>query len=112
MGKVWSWLKSAGVWIALALGGLLTLGWVWRRQQAKIGQLKDEKALAVATAEMDKLRALREATAERVGEADEAIEILDQQIAEQKRKVVEAAGAGEGLSDEELEAEFKRVLGG
>ena len=112
MTKVWAWLKKWGAWILGVLVAILTLGLVGRHVAKKLGKLKDEKALAEATAEVKRLEALREEVHARVGEKDEAAIELDRQIQAQKRRAVEAYEGGEGLSDEELEDAFREALGG
>lgn len=109
MKKVWAWLKK---WGAVILGVLLVIvggGWLWQRHKRRVGRLKDELAVAEATKEIERLRGQREQLAERVGEKDEQIDQIDDEIKRNKRKIVEAHEQGEGLSDDEIEQEFAQL---
>ncbi len=119
MKKAWQWLKKwgglVGGAIASVLLGILTLGWWNRRQKEKIDKARDEAAIAKAQSEVKRLQAVRAEVHARVGEEDEAIKHIDAQLREQKERVLEAANEGDEvkeLSDEELEARVKRILGG
>lgn len=112
MKKAWAWLKRWGALILGILVTILTLGLVGRHVAKKLGKLRDEKQLAEATAEVKRLEAVRAEVHDRVGAEDAAVAILDNQIAEQKRRAVSAFVGGEGLSDEELEDAFREALGG
>lgn len=116
MTEAWAWLKKWGSWL---LGGLVTVllvvltgGWWLRHQRQKTQRAQDEATIAEARAEVRRLEAVRREVEKRVGEKDEAIQHIDAQIREQQRRVVSAAGAGEGLDDDELAARFREVLGG
>lgn len=113
MSNAWQWIKKWGGAIFGALAAVLLVvlgaGWVWRKKKAEVGALRDELALAEATKEIERLRALRKGVAERVGEKDQAIEEIDAQLAENQRKIVEAHEGGEGLSADEIVAEFERL---
>jgi hypothetical protein len=109
MAKVWEWIKKWGAALAGLLLLLLGAGWLWNRQQQRLGKLKDRLALVEAMKDIDTLRALRVEIEDRTEENTEAIETLDQKILESKRKIVEAHVGGEGLSDEEMLSEFERL---
>lgn len=113
--RAWAWLKKWGSWLlgglATALLVVLTGGWWLRHQRQQLAAAKDEAAIAEARAQVKKLEAVRVEVEKRVGEKDEAIVAIDAQIREQKLKVVAAADAGEDLSDEELAARFREILG-
>lgn len=116
MKAAWEWLKK---WGGLLFGGIATVllvvltgGWYLRHKNKQLAAARDEAAIAEATAEVRRLEAVRAEVEARVGEKDEAIKVIDQQIAEQKARAVAAAGEGDGLSDEELAARFREVLGG
>ena len=109
MTKVWNWLKRAGVWIAGGLLLLLGVGWLWRTQSAKLGQLRDRATVEKALSETYKLRAQRTAVAERVGEKDDAIEEIDRRLDENKRRIIEAHEHGEGMTDDEVDDAFDRL---
>jgi uncharacterized protein HemX len=103
------WLKKWGAAIAGVLLVILGAGWLWRRQQARIGKLKDRLAVEEATKKIGELRVLREEVKDRVGEKDEAIADLDRQLLDNQRRIIEAYEGGEGLSDEEMLEEFRRL---
>lgn len=109
MKKLWQWLKK---WSAVILGALLAIvggGWLWQRHKRKVGRLKDRLAVAEATKEIERLRGEREQLSERVGDKDEEISKIDDEIKRNKRKIVEAHEQGEGLSDDEIEQEFANL---
>ena len=113
MKKAWAFVKKWGGAIFGALAALLLallgVGWLWRKKQAEVGALKDELAVAEATKEIATLRARREEVAARVGEKDVEIKAIDAELAENQRKIVEAHEGGEGLSADEIAAEFSRL---
>ena len=116
MTAAWEWLKKWGGTLFGAIAALLLIltgaGWLWRRQEAAKAAALDEASIADAKAEMMRLEAIRGEVTKRVGEQDEAIVVLDEQIREQKVSVARAAGAGEGLTDDELEDAYRTALGG
>lgn len=114
--KAWLWLKKWGGLLFGAIAGLLLLllggGWLWRRQEASKAAALDAASIAQAKTEMTRLEAIRGEVTKRVGEKDEAIDHLDDQIRQQKVRVAQAAGAGEDLDDDQLEDAYRRALGG
>lgn len=106
MTKIWAWLKKFGGWITGVLALLVGAGWLWKRQKERLGKLRDELAVSEATKEIEILRNLREKIAESATDLDVDIAQVDQQLAQQKRKIVEAFEKGTGLSDEEVERAF------
>ncbi len=110
---MWAWLKRWGGALFGAISALLLLvlggGWLWRRKQSEVSQLRDALAVEEATQEIAKLRAVRAEIVARVGEKDEAVEAIDQQLAANRRAVVSAHESGEGLSDEEIADAFARL---
>lgn len=115
MKKAWAWLKK---WGGLLFGGIASFlllilgsGWVYRRQKQALADAENEAVIAKAVGEIEQLKKTRAEVVERIGETDKAVGQIDRLIAVQKRRVVEASG-GEGMSDDELEEAFKRVLGG
>ena len=111
MTKVWAWLKKywyivVGALLAIAgIGGAAAV----YEQKRKVGKLKDELAVAEATKEIEKLRAVRAQIAGQVTFKDEAIEGLDRQILDNQRKIIEAHEDSADLTDEEMLAEFDRL---
>lgn len=113
MKAAWEWTKKWGGLlfgaIAAVLLAVLGAGWLWRRKKAEVGALKDALAVVEATKEIERLRALRGEVAARVGEKDQAVEEIDAQLADNKRKIVEAHEGGENLTSEEVSEAFARL---
>ena len=107
-----AWFKRWGWWLMGALLALATLGAAGGFGMRYLGKLRDEKQLADARVELERLRVLRAQVAERRGEADNYVQIIDSEIKRQKRLVVSSFEGGAGLSDEDLEAAFREALGG
>lgn len=108
MSGIVAWFKKWWKWLLSGLGALfviLTAG-IIVHQKRRLGQVRDKLAVAEAAKEIERLRALRQEVAAQVGEKDEAIEEVDRQLAENRRRLVEAHEGGEGLTDEEIAAEF------
>lgn len=107
------WLKEWGSWlfggIAAALLFVLGAGWLWRRKTRELGKVKDELAVAKATKNIERLRGLREEIKARVGEDDQAIAEIDEQLKDNARALVEAHEGAEGMSDEEVLDELARL---
>lgn len=112
MKKALDWIKRWGA----AIGGLAIVligaGWLWQRQRNALGKVKDRLAVAEATKEIAALRARRQAVADRLGEINPMVEELDAEIAAQRLLVLEAHEVDPGLSDEEVAARLREVLGG
>jgi uncharacterized protein HemX len=107
--EAWAWLKR---WGGLLLGALLVLvggGWLWQRQRAQLGRVKDELAVERTMREIARLRGQRAEIASQVGEQDEAVRILDEHLVTNKRELIEAHEHGEGLSDAEVADAFARL---
>lgn len=113
MQKAWAWLKKWGTALFGAIAAVLLLvlggGWLWRRREQALGAVRDELAVEKAKGEIARLRGVREEVAREVGEKDEAIVEVDRQLAENRRKIVEAHEGGQSLSDEEVDALFARM---
>tara|TARA_Y100000310_G_scaffold250210_1_gene256395 strand:+ start:182 stop:529 length:348 start_codon:yes stop_codon:yes gene_type:complete len=107
--KAWPWLKKWGGWILGALVAILTLGLVAKAYKGRLGKVKDELAIAEATKEIGKLQEVRAAIEERVGEKDEAIDIIDHKLAENRRRIIEAHEGGEDLTDDEVLEEYAHL---
>lgn len=112
MTKAWPWLKKWGWALLAGLVAILTLGFVSLHVKKLLGRLRDEKQLAEAKAEIEKLEAVRTRVRAQRTEEDAAVVELNARITEQKRRAVEAFEGGEGLSDEQLEDAFREALGG
>lgn len=105
----WPWLKKWGGWILGGLVAILTLGLVTKAVHSRLGKVKDELAIAEATKKIGELRATRVQIEERVEEKDEALAVIDRQLAENRRRIIEAHEGGEDLTDEEVLEEFARL---
>lgn len=106
MKKAWAWIKKWGAAIASALLVLVGFGWLWHKKKLELGEVKDELAIAKATKNIAELRGRREEVARQVGEKDEAVKAIDEELAANKRAIIEAYENGEGLSDKEVERAF------
>lgn len=113
MSDAWAWMKKWGGALFGGIAALLLLilggGWLWRREQNKLGRVRDELVVEKATSKIRELRAVRSEVALHAGEKDQAIQQIDAQIAEQRIVVAEAHEHGADLSAEELEDEFARL---
>jgi len=111
--KAWKWTRYhvsqvLSIVVSLLLA-ILGIGWLWRRKSSQIGAVKDQLAVTQATSEIVKLRALRADLKARVGDKDEAIGLVDEELKRNQRLVVEAHEQGDGLSDQEVADEFARL---
>ena len=109
MKRAWSWLKKWGLALFAGLLTIVTFGAYARRRSLQLDAARDAAKVAEAKAKIEHLRGIREQLTERVEEKDEAIEAIDRELAAQKRKLVEAHEAGEGLTDQEVEEAFARL---
>jgi hypothetical protein len=110
MKKAWTWLKRWGLAIAGALAVVLGAGWLWHRRSTALGRVTDKLAVEKARTQIAELQGMRTMLTERLDEKDEAIRTIDEQLAENKRRIVEAHEYGEGMTDAEIEEAFKRLL--
>jgi len=109
MAKVWAWLKK---WGALLFGVLLVLvgaGWLWQRRSNELGRVKDELAVSKAKERIAFLKGQREEVARAVGEDDDAVKIIDDELARNRREVIEAHEFGQGMTDQEVADAFDRL---
>jgi hypothetical protein len=113
MAKVWEWLKKWGGilfgGIAAALLFVLGAGWLWRRREQMLGKVKDQLAVEKAKGEIARLQGMRDQIVDQVGATDESIVRIDEELLDNKRKLVEAHEHGEGLEGEELERAFAEL---
>ena len=107
--KAWEFIKK---WGAALLGIVLLIlgaGWLWSRYRNKLGMIRDELTVTKARAKIDELRAVRTEVERHSTHKDEEIAAIDQQIAEQKRAIVEAHEHGLGLKPEEIEDAYRSL---
>lgn len=108
--KALRWIKDHALAILGGIGAILAavLTVVWHRQ--RVSDLKDAAAVAEAQTKVAALDARREVLAEREGEFAEELAEIDKTRATIKREIVEVEKEVEGLSDEEVEAEFAKLF--
>ena len=106
---VWSWLKKAGVWIAMALLALVGLGWLWRTQKGKLGKLRDQLAVEKATSRVKELQAERSVLKEQ--DAGSVLEIarIDEELAHSRSEIRDAFENGADATEEEIDEELARL---
>lgn len=109
MAKAWVWIKKWGAAIAGLLLVLLGAGWMWRRKQAEVAKLKDEAAVATALREMEALRAVRERLHAEEKPVAAEIAAIDQQLKDNKRKIVEAHEGMQNIPDADIDDAFSRL---
>lgn len=107
--KVWTWLKKWGLVVAGVLLALMGAGWLWRRQRAQLGRVQDELAVAQAQSEIAALERVRRYVLTSADTTKEQVQRLDEDIAKNRRAIVEAHENGQGLSDAEVEDAFARL---
>lgn len=98
----WPWLRK---WGALLFGILLALvgaGWLWQRRSQELGRIKDELAVERAQKQIAFLKGQRQEVARQVGEDDEAIKVIDEELARNRRELAEAHEHGQGMTDKEI----------
>lgn len=109
MKKVWEWLKSAGVWIAMALLALVGAGWMWRRQKGKLGALKDQLAVEKATTRVKELRMERTMLKEQDAESVLEIARIDEALDHNRNEIRAAFENGADATEEEIDEELARL---
>lgn len=100
--KVWGGLKRWGLLLFGLLATLMGAGWLWKRNKKRLQGVRDELALARATGERDKLKAVREEIVTRVGEKAEEIEHIDRQLEQNAKDIVAAHAGTENMTEEEM----------
>lgn len=111
--SAWAWLKKWGAWlfggIAAVLLAVLGGGWLWRRKTRELGRVKDRLAVAEATKRRAHLQGVREEIKRQVGEDDEAISEIDDQLKTNAREIADAHEGGKDMTDEEVLDELARL---
>jgi hypothetical protein len=105
----WAAVKKWAGWLVGGLAVLLGAGWLWRRRERELGQLKDKAQAAEAKRAIAHLQGRREELARELGEQDEAVQALEEALRKNRRRLVEAHEGGEELSDDEVERAFARL---
>lgn len=105
----WAWLRKWGLAIAGILLLALGAGWLWRRKQRELGRVRDQLAVEESRREIAALQAQRDAVLARVDEHEPEVAAIDRQLADNRRRIVEAHEHGRGLSDEEVEDAFAKL---
>jgi len=111
---VWAWLKKWWRVLAGALNGvfllLVALGIVlWQVKKRQVGALQDQIAVSEATKDIAALRARREEVARQAGEESAEIAEIDQALAVNQRKIIDAYEGGTDLTAEEVADELARL---
>ncbi len=106
----WLWIKGHSLALMAALSAVLLSIVYWQNQRKKIGSLKDAVAVQkarVAITEAQTRKEIFKAQADntRVQEGE-----LDRIILAKKKEAVEVRQEVDGLSDDEVEAEFARLF--
>lgn len=105
----WAWLRAWGWALLLGLLGLLGAGWAIRRQHERLGEVQDALAVERAQRAIAELRGRRDQLLTEVT-ADHALVVsLDEDLAANKRKLVEAHVGGAGLTQDEVDDAFQKL---
>lgn len=101
--KQWSWALLLGL---LALAGA---GWAIRRRQIQLGQVRDALAVERAQNAIAELRGKRDQLLTEVTADHALVQEIDAQLAENKRKLVEAHEMPPDMTTEEVADAFRRL---
>lgn len=105
---VWEWIKDRWAAIgAVVIGALAILFW-WKGK-GKVLDAQTQAAVAEARLNIAELNSVREVALARVEEKDDAIQEIDQQLAANERKIVEAVESVDGLSDAQVRDRFTKL---
>jgi hypothetical protein len=103
------WIKNNVVavlgFISVALAFIIYRKW----KQDQVNSLKDALTVSKATKEIKALDAKREMIGERIEGREAEIVEIDKALNENKRAIIEARTGAEGLSSDEILAEYKRL---
>lgn len=111
-----SLLKRAASWLGQNLWALagfviaaLGAGVLWNLHRGRVRRLEDEVAIKDAVRKVTALDSRRQALAERADENRVEIEAVQAERVEIVRSAVAVERRVEGMSDDDLEAEFRRL---
>ncbi len=108
--RAWFWLKGHSLAILAALSAILLSIVYWQNQRKKIGSLKDAVKVQKARVQITEARTKKEIFKAQADDTREQEDELDKQILEKKKEAVEVRQKVDGLSDDEVEAEFSRLF--
>jgi uncharacterized protein HemX len=112
-----SWLKRAFGWlgrnlwaVGAALVAALGAGLVWHYHRGKIRSLEDQAAVEKAHRQVAALDARRQALAERTDQHADEIAAIREERVEVQRAIVKLDHDVTAMTDEQVEAEFRRLF--
>lgn len=102
----WRWMLAIGVTVVV---GIIVLILLLVRQKKKADELLAQLALKRTVAKVAGLEADKAARVVELGTNKKAADALDKEIADAKRAAVATVEKVDGMSDDEVAAEFKKL---